>query len=134
MAKEVRESGLRFRCKVRNKELYLFLKGHHEQFMEGTKLHQLYHQYDTNNLKGFNKFLTKFLPKDKTYCQTIENKAKSMLAVGLQSIGYRIFQLTGIPIKLDDIMSLFLRDEDTDNLWRKVHRRKEGIKIIRMRE
>jgi hypothetical protein len=136
---EIRESGLRFRCKVRNKELYLFLKGHHEQFMEDAKLRQLHHQYDTNNVEGFNKFLTKFLPKDKTYCKTIENKARSMLAVGLQSIGYRqlyerIFELTGIPIELDDITSLFLRDEDAKKLWRKVHRRKEGIKIIRMRE
>jgi hypothetical protein len=90
-AEEVRDSGLCFRCKVRNKELYLFLKGHHEQFMEETKLCQLYHQYNTNNVKGFNKFLTKFLPKDKTYCQTIENRARSMLAMGLQSIGYRQF-------------------------------------------
>jgi hypothetical protein len=108
--------------------------------MEETKLRQLYHQYDTNNVEGFNKFLTKFLPKDKTYCQTIENKARSMLAVGLQSIGYRqlyqrIFKLTRIPIEVDNIKSLFLRDKDTDKLWpRKVHRRKEGIKIIRMRE
>jgi hypothetical protein len=107
--------------------------------MEETKLRQLYYQYDTNNVEGFNKFLTKFLPKDKTYCQTIENKARSMVAIGLPSIGYRqlyqrIFELTRIPIKLDDITSLFLRDEDADKLWRKVHRRKEGIKIIRMRE
>jgi hypothetical protein len=138
-AEEIRDSGLRFRSKERNKELYLFLKSHHEQFMEETKLRQLYHQYDTNMVEGFNKFLTKFLPKDKTYCKTIENKARSMLAVGLQSIGYRqlyrrVFELTGIPIELDDITSLFLRDEDADKLWRKVHRRKEGIKIIRMRE
>jgi hypothetical protein len=115
------------------------LKTHHEQFIEETKLCQLYHQYDTNNVEGFNKFLTKFLPKDKTYCQMIENKARSMLAVGLQSIGYRqlykwVFELTGIPIELDDITSLFLQDEDADKLWRKAHRRKEGIKIIRMRE
>ena len=80
-------------------------------------MRQLYHQYDTNNDEGFNKFLTKFLPKDKTYCLTIENKARSMLAVGLQSIGYRqlyawVFECTGIGLEEDNIMTLFLRDED----------------------
>jgi hypothetical protein len=69
--------------------MYLFMKRHHEEFMKEEKLRQLFHGYDTNNVEGFNKFLTKFLPKDRTYCQTIENKARSMLAVCLQSIGYR---------------------------------------------
>jgi ribosomal protein L37AE/L43A len=136
---EIRESGLRFRDKIRNKDLYLFLKGHHDQFMEDSKLRQLWHQYDTNNVEAFNKFLTKFLPKDRTLCQTIENKARSYLAVGLQSIGYRqfygrLFELAGVPLQTDDITSLFLRSEDQDKLWRKLHRRKEGYKITRMRK
>ena len=136
---EIRESGLRFRCKVRNKKLYEFLKKHHEQFMEESKLKQLWHQYDTNLVEAFNKFLTKFLPKDKTYCQTIENKARSMVAVGIQSIGYRqfyarVFERTGIEVKEDDITGLFLRKEDADKLWRKHRRRKEDVKIARMRD
>jgi hypothetical protein len=135
---EVSARGLRFRDKVRNKELYEFLKKHHEQFMDETKLRQLWHQYDTNNVEAFNKFLTKFLPKDKTYCQTIENKTRSMLAVGLQSIGYRqfytrLFERSGIDLRDDDITSLYLRKEDADKLWRKLHRRKESVKICRMR-
>jgi hypothetical protein len=35
---EVRQTGLRFRCKVRNKELYLFLKKHHDEFKVDAKL------------------------------------------------------------------------------------------------
>ena len=107
--------------------------------MDETKLRQLWHQYDTNNVEAFNKFLTKFLPKDKTYCQTIENKARSMLAVGLQSVGYRqfyarVFSRTGIEVLEDDITSLFLRKEDADKLWRQLSRRKENVKIARMRD
>ena len=61
------------------------------------------------------------------------------MAVGLQSIGYRqfyerVFALTGVTLRVDDITSLFLRKEDQDKLWRKQHRRKEGVKIIRMRK
>jgi hypothetical protein len=59
--------------------------------MEETKLWQLFHQYDTNRVEGFSKFLTKFLPKDRIYCQTTENKARTMLAAGPQSIGYQQF-------------------------------------------
>ena len=57
--------------------------------MEETKLRQLWHRCDTNLIKALNKFLTKFLREDKTHCQTIENKARSMVAVGLQLIGCR---------------------------------------------
>jgi hypothetical protein len=137
-AEAVRDANLRFMCKERNKELYLFMKKHHEQFMEESKLRQLFHQYDTNNVEGFNKCLTKFLPKDMTYCQTIENKVRALLAAGLQSIGYRkfyehCFALTGIDVQEDDITSLFLRSEDADKLFCQIHRRKESVKINRMR-
>jgi hypothetical protein len=135
---EVSAAGLRFRCKERNKELYLVLKKHHEEFMEESKLRQLFHTYDTNTVEGFNKFLTKFLPKDRTYCQTIENKARTMLAAGLQSVGYRqfyerVFSLTGIKMRDDDITNLFLRSEDSQKMWRTLHRREESVKITRMR-
>jgi hypothetical protein len=42
-----------------------------------------------DSMEGFNKFLTKFVPKDITYCKTIYNQGREYLAVGLQSIGYR---------------------------------------------
>jgi hypothetical protein len=114
------------------------MKKHHEKFMEDSKLRQLWHKCDANNVEAFNKFLTKFLSKDKTHCQTIENKARSMLAVGLQSVGHRqfyelVFSRTGVVLEEDDMTSLFLRKEDADKLWRKMHRRKESHKITRMR-
>jgi hypothetical protein len=124
---EVRESGLLFRCKICNKaELYLFLKKHHDDFMVDMKLRQLFHQYDTNNVEGFNNFLTKFLPKDRTYCQTIENKARSMLAIGLQLVGYRKlygrdFVLTGISLDEEDITNLFFRSQNAEKLWKQLH-------------
>jgi hypothetical protein len=65
----------------------IFVKEYHEQFKKDDKLRQLFHKYNTQKVEGFNKLLTKFLPKDKTYCQTIENEARIHLAVGLQSVG-----------------------------------------------
>jgi hypothetical protein len=135
---QIEETGLRFRCKTRNNALYQVMKKHHEKFMEEGKLRQLFHRYDTNTVEGFNKFLTKLLPKDRTYCQTVENKARTMLAGGLQSIGYRqfygrVFSLTGIEMQDEGITSLFIRSEDSRKLWRQQHRRKETVKVSRMR-
>jgi hypothetical protein len=132
-------SGLRSRCKEWNKELHLCLKQHHEKFMEESKLRQLWRRYDANLVEAFNKFLTKFLPKDKTCCQTMENKARSMITVGRQSIGYlqfctRMFERTGIQSSEEDITGCFLRKEDADKLWRKLSRRRENVKIERMRK
>jgi hypothetical protein len=100
----------------------------------------LFHQHDTQKVEGFNKLLTKFLQKDKTHCQTIENEAKCHLAVGIQSVGCvefhrRIFELTGIVSVDDDVTSLFLGSEqDQDKLCREAHRRKKSVKTRRMRD
>jgi hypothetical protein len=72
------------------------------------------------------------------YCQTIENKTRSMFAIGLQSIGYHqfykhVFALTGIPLIEDDITGLFLRSQEGQKLWRQLHRYKEYVKITRIR-
>jgi hypothetical protein len=114
------------------------LKKHHDEFMVDAKLQQLFHQYHTNNVEGFNKYLTKFPPKDWTYCQTIENRARSMLAVCLQSVGHRklyrrVFGLTRIILDEGDITDLFFRSKDSEKLWRQLHRGKESVKITRMR-
>jgi hypothetical protein len=133
---EISKLGLRFRCKVRNKDMYAFMKGNHEQFMKDDKLRQLFHEYDTQKVEGFNKLLTKFLPKDKTYCRTIENDARVHLAVG--PVGYqqfykRVFELTRIESVDDDITDLFFRSEDADKLFREQYRQKKEVKIRRMR-
>jgi hypothetical protein len=78
---------LRLCCKEKNHELYAKFKEYHEGFMERDKLVQLFYGWDTNDVESFNKLLTKFLPKDRTYCKTIENKARIHLVLGLQSVG-----------------------------------------------
>ena len=52
------------------------MKKHHDKFMADDKLRQLFHEYDTNIVEGFDKFLTNFLSKDRTYCNTIKKQSK----------------------------------------------------------
>jgi hypothetical protein len=51
--------------------------------MEDEKLKQLFHTYDTNLVEG--QQIDSFFPRT-TYSQTIENKARTMVAVGLQPL------------------------------------------------
>ena len=136
---DVHKIRLRFQSKDSNKDMYEFMKKHHEEFMQEDKLKQLYHLYDTQKVEGFNKLLTKLLHKDKTYCQTIENKAHIHLAVGLQSVGYadfykRVFAIIGVSVAKDDVTSLFFGSEDIAKLGRQWYRQKPSVKVRRMRD
>jgi hypothetical protein len=96
-----KKHSLRLHCKTKNKEMSSKFKEYHEGFMEEDKLVHLFHGWDSNVVETFNKLLTKILPKDQTYCNTIEKKTRIHLALGLQSVGYtqfyqRLFELTGI--------------------------------------
>jgi hypothetical protein len=112
------KGGLRFWCKTRKKDMCVFMKKHHDEFMEDEKLRQLFHQCDTQKVEGFNKLFVKFPHKNKkTCCQRIENAARCHLATGIQSVGCakfyrRIFELTGIESVKDDVAGLFLRSKD----------------------
>jgi hypothetical protein len=64
--------------------MYAKFKEYHGGFMEKDKLVQLFHEWDTDAVEPSNKLLTKFLPKDRKYCNTIRNKARSHLALVLQ--------------------------------------------------
>jgi hypothetical protein len=78
---------LRLCCKTKNLEMYAKFEEYHEAFMDKDKLVQLFHGWDTNTVKSFNKLLTKFLPKDRTFCNTIENKARIHVAFGPAKCG-----------------------------------------------
>jgi hypothetical protein len=116
--------------------MYAKFKEYHDGFMEEDKLVQLFHGWDTNAVESFNKLLTMFLPKDRTYCNTIENKSRIHLALGLQSVGYkkfykRLFKQTGI--EGDGFFTdLYVRAEDRMHAWKKIYQRTEEVKSRRM--
>jgi hypothetical protein len=131
------QHSLRFRSKTKHSEMYAKFSEFHEQFMEEDKLVQLFHAWDTNGVESFNKRLTKFLPKDRTYCFSIENKVRIHVAVGLQSVGYRKFyervlERTGIAVA-GDLTFLYLRGEDVEKEWKKDYKQLERVKARRLR-
>jgi hypothetical protein len=57
-----------------------------DEFAEGAD--DMLHGWSTDIVEGFNKFFTKFLPKDRTYGMSIENKVRIHLAICIDSAGY----------------------------------------------
>ena len=57
---------------------------HNADFLEEDQLQQLFHSWDTNAIKGFNKSITKFLQKDQTSCKTIANSVEAPHDVPVQ--------------------------------------------------
>jgi hypothetical protein len=105
--------------------------------MDDEKLKMLHHNWDTNCVEGFNKLIIKFLPKDRTFSKTIENSVRIHLACCLLSIGYkrfytRLFAKTGLT--KGECAALFFWSEDKERQWRKLYRKKESVKIRRMRD
>jgi hypothetical protein len=132
---ELVEAKLKYRSKDTNEGFYLQVIALFEEFY--VLLGEMLHQWDTNIVEGLNKFFTKFLHKDRTYTLTIENKVRIYLAVAIDSVGYtdvyeRIAKKTGFTYcEVQKELNLQL---DQEKSYRRTYRKKESIKIRRMRK
>jgi primosomal replication protein N len=68
------EAMLKYRSKEINNQFYLQVKTLFEEFY--LLLNEMLQEWDTNIVEGLTNFFMKFLPKDKTYAMTIENKVQ----------------------------------------------------------
>jgi hypothetical protein len=87
--------------------------------MEDEKLKQLFHTYDTNLVEGFT--FDEFLPKDRTYSQTIERLELWWPLVSNHWVSQfykRVFSLTGIEMCDDDITYLSEIQRRSKLWWR----------------
>jgi hypothetical protein len=131
---ELEEAMLKYRSKETNGAFYLQVKALFEEFY--ALLHEMLHEWDTNIVEGLNKFFTKFLPKDRTYAMTIENKVRIYLAVAIDSVGYTetykcIAEKTGLTYcEVQKELNLQL---DQMKSYRRQYRKKDATKIRRMR-
>ncbi len=99
---------------------------------------ELHHPHDTKHAEGFNKLITKFLPKNWTYCKTIENKVRIYLTMCIQSVGYRrrlygqLFPLTGIQTDTE-FTPLYLHSKNlSKDLQKWYQQKKTNVKVSRM--
>jgi hypothetical protein len=92
---------LYYRCKVKNANLYQQLLDIWNQFCTDESLREVHHEWHTNKCESMNQFITKFIRKCSHLCMTIVGRARTYLAVGIDSVGYEdyyrsLFQLLKI--------------------------------------
>ena len=78
---------------LRNKEThqkeYYQQFGVHSKYTEDNRLRRVFHEWSTNKTEQIHSLVTNvFLPKRSYYCQTICGRARTYLAVSIDSIGY----------------------------------------------
>jgi hypothetical protein len=79
---------LKYRCKVKHAKLYEQMSTIHNTYTDVWNLRDVYHEVHSNKCESLNGFIIKFLPKHKHYCRTIVNRARTYLAIGIDSLGY----------------------------------------------
>jgi hypothetical protein len=131
--KELEEAKLQYRCKEKNNKFYLQVKELFESFYE--LLEEMLHGWDTNIVEGMNQFFTKFLPKNRTYAMTIENKVRLYLAISIDSIGYtevyrRIAEKSGLTYC--NVHQSMNHQLDKTKSYRRTYRKLPKTKVRRM--
>jgi hypothetical protein len=79
----------KYRDKVRNKKEYEQQKVVHEKFTEITRMWKIFHEWDNNKTESIHGLIVnQYLPKRSYFCRTICGKARTLLAVSIDSLGY----------------------------------------------
>jgi hypothetical protein len=136
---------LHYRDKVTDDWLYEQLEEIWELYCTDESLREVHHSYHTNKCESMNKFITKFVDKSLHLCRTIVGKARTYVAVGIDSVGYeeyyrRLFELIDLDYD-DDIMGTHHRRLDAKKVWKKrydkqphVRRREAMVRALKIRE
>jgi hypothetical protein len=136
---------LHYRSKVEDHWLNEQLHEIWEQYCTDESLEEVHHEYHTNKCESLNKFVTKFVDKSVHLCRTIVGKARTYVAVGIDSVGYeeyyrRLFELLDLDYD-DEIMMAHHRRLDTNKAWKKeyvnqphVRRREATVRSLKIRD
>ena len=136
---------LHYRCKVKNDTLYQQLHNIWSVYCTDESLKDVHHSWHTNKCESMNKFISKFVNKSTHLCRTIVGKARTYVAVSIDSIGYEdyystLFDLLDLDYD-DDIMAISHQRMDKNKKWRQgyrsqphVRRREAKVRALKIRE
>jgi hypothetical protein len=85
---------LHYRSKEEHPELYAQLLEIIETYCSDAALKDVHHLWPTNKCESINAFISKFVNKTKHLCRTIVGKARTYLAISLDSVGYEAYYRT----------------------------------------
>ena len=93
---------LKYRCKKANPKMYEDLCLILKKFTDTDKLKDCHHGHSSQKNESMNRLISRYVPKDRTYCQSSSLSGRVCLAVGVDSVGVekyyeRLFHKMKIP-------------------------------------
>jgi hypothetical protein len=124
-----------YRCKTKDRAIYLQILEVWNTYCSDQALRDIHHEWHTNKCESMNKFITKFVLKSTHLCRTIAGKARTFLAVGLDSVGYEdyyrtLFGILGLDYD-ERICGLSHRRLDKKKIWHKNYSKKPEVRRAR---
>ena len=124
-AEEREKNKHKYRDKLKNPKEYSQQMKVKEKYLDPKRMRRMYHEYGNNKTEQIHGFIVNtFLPKRSYFCRTICGRARTNLAVSIDSLGYnkyyKILYLE-IGIEMSGITELFFvqhdRKRDKDALY-----------------
>jgi hypothetical protein len=78
---------LKYRCKKENKKMYEDISQIMDRFTETEKLKECHHGYSSQKNESMNRMISRYVPKDRTFCQSMSLHSRICMAVGIDSVG-----------------------------------------------
>ncbi len=105
-----------FRNKETHQKEYYQQFGVHSKYTEEDRLRRVFHEWTTNKTEQIHSLVTNvFLPKRSYYCRTICGRARTYLAVSIDSIGYYEYNRTlylELGLHMTTITAVFYKQQD----------------------
>jgi hypothetical protein len=83
------KGNLKYRCKTENSKLYDQIHDVVSRFTTPVKLRECHHRYSYQKNESMNKVISRYVPKDRTFCKSMSLSSRVCLAVGLDSVRHK---------------------------------------------
>jgi hypothetical protein len=77
---------LKHRCKKENKKMYEDISQIMDRFTNTEKLKECHHGCSSQKNKSMNRVISRHVPKDRTFCQSVSLHSRTCMAVGTDSV------------------------------------------------
>jgi hypothetical protein len=106
-----------------------------KKFTTTERMRQLYHEFNTNKTEQIHSHVTNvFLPKQSYYCRTICGRARTYVAVSINSIGYYKYNrrlYLDLGMVMSSITAAFLKQQDQRKLSDQEYEKRPARRKIR---
>ncbi len=128
---EIKEFKSMYRDKIKNAREYKQQKTVHTKFTKPEQMRRVYHCWLNNKTESIHGLVVNvFLPKRSYYCQTICRKARTLLAVSIDSVGYykyywQLYLDIGLAMTL--VTATFYKEMDKKRMANKILQKSPGF-------